>query len=171
MPLTYGRMVLRQHATKELQHPFLHRKRFVVPSEVGVRRSKIAHRRACTSNQTQKHTLTILNHNTQHCSTHALHLCQDGPQAARDDGTPAPFHASQALRCAFRVWSTSLQDCPSPCLHVKSNTKTYPHNPQTQHATLLHTCPSPMSGWSSGSTRRSNSSTLSCIASASLCLP
>ena len=35
-PLTYGRMVLRQHTTIELHHPFLHRKRIRVPPESGV---------------------------------------------------------------------------------------------------------------------------------------
>jgi hypothetical protein len=35
-PLTYVGMVLRQHTTKELQHPFPHRKRILVPPELGV---------------------------------------------------------------------------------------------------------------------------------------
>ena len=35
-PLTYVRMVLRQHATIKLQHTLPHRKRFLVPSEFGV---------------------------------------------------------------------------------------------------------------------------------------
>ena len=37
MPLTYVRMVLRQHTTPELQRLFLHRKRILVPSKVRVR--------------------------------------------------------------------------------------------------------------------------------------
>jgi hypothetical protein len=35
-PLTYVGMVLRQHTTLELQHPFSHRKRFLVPPDFGV---------------------------------------------------------------------------------------------------------------------------------------
>ena len=101
MPLTYRRMIRRQHAKIELQHPLSHRKRICVPSEIGVRQSKIVHGHACTSSQINTPRLTLLN----------------------------------------------------------------------PHATPLHTCPSPMSGWSSGSTRRLNSSTLSPIASASACLP
>jgi hypothetical protein len=46
-------MVRRQHATLELKHPFLHRKRIRVPSKLRVRRSKVAHGRACTSSQTK----------------------------------------------------------------------------------------------------------------------
>ncbi len=101
MPLTYVRMVRRQHATSELQHTFLHRKRIRVPSQRRVRLGEIAHGHACASS--------------------------DNP---------------------------------------------YRHNQQqSAHAAPLHTCPSPMSGWSAGSTRRLNSSTLSVIASASECLP
>jgi hypothetical protein len=47
MLLTYVRMVPRQHATPELQHFFLHRKRFRIPSKVDVRQSKIGHSLAC----------------------------------------------------------------------------------------------------------------------------
>jgi hypothetical protein len=101
MPLTYRRMVLRQHATQELQHPLSHRKRIHVPSEIGVRRSKVPHSRACKSSQINTPRLTLLN----------------------------------------------------------------------PHAAPLHTCPSPIEGWSSGSTRRLISSALSPIASASACLP
>jgi hypothetical protein len=35
-PLTYVGMVLRQHTTPELQHPFVHHKRILVPPESGV---------------------------------------------------------------------------------------------------------------------------------------
>jgi hypothetical protein len=49
--LTYLRMVRRQHATLELKHPLTHRKRIRVSSKVSVRRSKVAHGRACTSSQ------------------------------------------------------------------------------------------------------------------------
>ena len=55
MPLTYVRMVLRQHATPELQHPFLHRKRIRIPSKGYVRRSKIAHGHNCTSYSKANH--------------------------------------------------------------------------------------------------------------------
>jgi hypothetical protein len=47
--LTYGRMVRRQHATKELKHLLTHRKRIRVPSKRSVRLSKVVHGRACTS--------------------------------------------------------------------------------------------------------------------------
>jgi hypothetical protein len=47
--LTYVRMVRRQHATPELQHLLTHRKSIRVPSKLKVRRSKVAHGRACTS--------------------------------------------------------------------------------------------------------------------------
>jgi hypothetical protein len=49
--LTYVRMVRRQHATQELQHPLKHRKRICVPSKRVVRRGKVVHGRACLSNQ------------------------------------------------------------------------------------------------------------------------
>jgi hypothetical protein len=49
--LTYVRMVRRQHATPELKHLLTHRKRIRVPSKFRVRRSKVAHGRAYTSNQ------------------------------------------------------------------------------------------------------------------------
>jgi hypothetical protein len=52
--LTYVRMVRRQHATLELQHLLAHRKRIRVPSKVSVRRSKVAHGRACTSKSNKK---------------------------------------------------------------------------------------------------------------------
>jgi len=94
-------MVLRQHATPELQHPFLHRKRIRMPFKFDVHRSKIAHGCACTS----------------------------------------------------KIKNTS------------------PHNQQSTSNASLHTCPSPIEGWFTGSTRRWNSSTLSDIASASACLP
>jgi hypothetical protein len=49
--LTYVRMIRRQHATKVLQHLFLHRKRIRVPSKLRVCLSKVVHGQACTSIQ------------------------------------------------------------------------------------------------------------------------
>jgi hypothetical protein len=49
MPITYVRMVFRQQATSELQHAFLQRNRFGMPSKFTVRQSKIAYGRTCTA--------------------------------------------------------------------------------------------------------------------------
>jgi hypothetical protein len=51
--LTYVRMVRRQHATPELEHPLTHRKRIRVPSKHSVRYSKVVHGPACASYQTK----------------------------------------------------------------------------------------------------------------------
>jgi hypothetical protein len=134
--LTYVRMVRRQHATLELQHLLTHRKRIRVPSKRSVRRSKVVHDRACASKSiTKTNPLSIVTSRATHPSPRSPHLCQDGSQAARDAGTPALAHPSQAHPRAFQAHSTSEQGCSWPCLHVKVKQKTSPLSIVTSHAT------------------------------------
>jgi hypothetical protein len=54
-PLTYVRMVLRQHATTVRQHAFIQPNRIRISSKCTVRRSKIAYGLDCTSCHIQNH--------------------------------------------------------------------------------------------------------------------
>ena len=168
-PLTYVRMVLRQHATIQLQHTFLHRKRIRVPSQRRVRRSKIAHGRACTSSdKPYRH-----NQQDKHARS-APHMPLTYVRMVRRQHATSELQHTFLHRKRIRVPSQRRVRL-GEIAHGRacaSSDNPYRHNQQqSTHAAPLHTCPSPMEGWSAGSTRRLNSSTLSCIASASECLP
>jgi hypothetical protein len=73
MPLTYVRMVLRQHAMIKFQQPFLHHKRIRMLSKFEVDRSHVFYGKACTSYSKK-----------QHFSTHKAH-------AAHNSTRPSPM--------------------------------------------------------------------------------
>jgi hypothetical protein len=87
----------------------------------------------------QANPLSIVTPHAAHPFPSSPHLCQDGSQAARDAGTPAPAHPSLAHPRAFQGLCTSQQGCPWHCLHVKikSNKQINTLSIVTPHATHL----------------------------------
>jgi hypothetical protein len=88
MPLTYVRMLRRQHATMELQHTFLHRKRICMSSKIRVRPSKIAHGRACKSSEKTAASQSTKEAQSQHIPLTYVRMVRRQ-------------HATKELKCTF----------------------------------------------------------------------
>jgi hypothetical protein len=119
-------MVIAENEAIELQCFFLHRKRILMPSEVTIRESNIAHSRACASSWTHGSRHNNQQKKKQRNFDRASHLCPDGPLAARDERTPAAFRTTQAHPRAFQVHGKPRRHHPWPCLLGVTDKSTAP---------------------------------------------